>query len=76
MAPGDMYIVYPYEGRPIGSARLEMISAAIDDIALLDALDEVEAEKLLSVCLTENCTAAVDAEKFEGVYATLCMTES
>lgn len=70
---GDTCMIYPYQGRPIGSMRLEMVSAAMDDMALLDTLDDTETENLLSACLTENWTAAVDAEAFRELHRKLCL---
>ena len=69
---GDTCVIYPYHGRPISSMRLEMVSAAMDDLALLESLDETEADKMMSECLTDSWTAAVDAEEFKAIQERLC----
>ena len=68
LPPGDTNIAYPYNGEPIGSVRLEMQRAGIEDFELLSSLSRSRAEELTGKCITDDFTADFSPELFDEVY--------
>ena len=68
LPPGDTNIVYPYNGEPLGSVRLEMQRAGIEDFELLSSLSRSRAEELTGKCITDDFTADFSPELFDEVY--------
>ena len=69
---GDTNIIYEYKGEPIGSVRLEMQRAGVEDYELLCMIKEkAKAVELVSQCISEDFTGIKDVTVFEKVYETL-----
>ena len=72
MPPGDSNITYEYEGEPVGSVRLEMQRAGVEDFELLCMIkDKTQALSLTSQCIYEDFTGIKDISAFEKIYETL-----
>ena len=72
MPAGDTNIIYEYKGEPIGSVRLEMQRAGVEDYELLCMIKEkAKSVELVSQCISEDFTGIKDVTVFEKVYETL-----
>ena len=71
LPPGDTNIVYPLEGEPIGSVRLEMQRAGIEDFELLTSLDASQRNTLIQKCIRPDFTADTSMDLHHKLYQEL-----
>lgn len=71
LPPGDTNIVYPVDGIPVGSVRLEMQRAGIEDFELLSQLSHETGSALAKHCVHSDFTADTDLSVFERQYRAL-----
>ena len=65
LPPGDTNIIYALDGEPVGSVRLEMQRAGIEDFALLSQLDRETAMSIVNDCIRSDFTADTSLALFE-----------
>lgn len=69
---GDTNIIYEYEGEPVGSVRLEMQRAGVEDYELLCMIkDKKTADELVATCISEDYTGIKDISEFNKIYEKL-----
>ena len=69
---GDTVIIYPYKNEPIGSVRLEMVRAGVEDYELLKMLEKENPEKAweyVNKVVNYEWYSDLDFIQFEEVYA-------
>ena len=71
---GDTNIIYPYENEPIGSVRLEMVRAGVEDYELLKMLqtkDRKKADEISKRVINDDWYSDLDCNEFERLYEQL-----
>lgn len=73
LPPGDTNIIYPYQGKPLGSVRLEMQRAGVEDFELLSQIsDREKALQIVRKCISEDFTG--NRQAFREAYLELLCT--
>lgn len=65
LPPGDTNIIYVADGEPLGSVRLEMQRAGIEDFELLSQLDRETAMSIVNCCIRADFTADTSVALFK-----------
>ena len=76
LPPGDTNIIYPYQGKPLGSVRLEMQRAGVEDFELLSQISDRErALQIVRKCINKDFTG--NRPLFREAYLELldCLSE-
>ena len=69
----DTNIIYPYQGKPLGSVRLEMQRAGVEDFELLSQIsDREKALQIVRKCISEDFTG--NRQAFREAYLELLCT--
>ncbi|MBE6749991.1 MAG: DUF4091 domain-containing protein [Ruminococcaceae bacterium] len=69
---GDTNIIYPYKNEPIGSVRLEMVRAGVEDYELLKMLEKKNPQKALKFAdkvVNDKWYSDLNFNQFETIYA-------